>query len=265
MSTAPTLVVGAGPSGLGCALALAEQGPVEVFDRIPVPGGEQGWTSQPVKDLVRQVVRAGVRLTLGVSACAWENHKLLVAAPGDIRWKPGSHLFFAGGLRPATAADTGVTGDRPAGVLPATVASHLLEAGVPLWRRPVLVGSGPWVEHIDARVTASGGTTTKVAATFGPRGTADTRWGGIEVIGRTRVTAVRVPSEHGHREIPCDAVILGADPRPVRNVEGALADDSTGVTFVQPVTGHSVRERSEAARDITLRWLNENLRKGRSA
>ena len=41
--TAPLLVIGAGPTGLGCATELATARPVELIDRIPVPGGEAGW------------------------------------------------------------------------------------------------------------------------------------------------------------------------------------------------------------------------------
>jgi len=43
--TAPCLVVGAGPTGLGCTVELATARPVELIDRIPVPGGEAGWSA----------------------------------------------------------------------------------------------------------------------------------------------------------------------------------------------------------------------------
>ena len=127
--TAPYLVVGAGPSGLGCAATLARSHPVELVDRIPVAGGEAGWRSAEIRELRAEAESAGVRLLLGRAALRWQPGRLLVAGPGRIEWIPGSELFFAGGLRPGTAAELGITGDRPAGVLPATVALHLLDSG----------------------------------------------------------------------------------------------------------------------------------------
>jgi len=50
--TAPYLVVGAGPTGLGCAAELATAHPVELIDRIPVPGGEAGWSTPEITALV---------------------------------------------------------------------------------------------------------------------------------------------------------------------------------------------------------------------
>lgn len=258
MTRRPLLVVGAGPSGLGCAAALAAQQPVELIDRIPVAGGEWGWQTPDVENLVRSAKNAGVRFRLGSSACRWDAGQLLLAAPGHIRWVTGAHLFFAGGIRPATAAELWMLGDRPAGILPATVAVHLLEAGVPLWRRPVVVGPGPWATRVTALISALGGrvTTIDLPAVGLP---SSSRLGcGIRVIGRSRVQAIFVPSPDGPREIACDAVILAAHPRPVRNLDGALADDAAGVTYAQPLTGHNVTERSKAGREIAQEWLRLN-------
>ena len=144
--TAPFLVVGAGPTGLGCAAELATIHPVELIDRIPVPGGEAGWSAPEVTALVRDACRAGVRFRLGNTAVRWEAGRLLMAGPGRIGWLPGERLFYAGGLRPATAADLFITGDRPAGVLPATVARHLLIAQNRLWDRLAIIGDGPWAQ-----------------------------------------------------------------------------------------------------------------------
>src|SRR5262249_52933543 len=131
--TAPYLVIGAGPTGLGCAAELVKVHPVELIDRIPVPGGEAGWSTPELTARVADARRRGVRFRLGTTAVRWEPGRLLVAGPGKIEWLPGERLFYAGGLRPATAADLFITGDRPAGVLPATVAHHLLAAQNRLW------------------------------------------------------------------------------------------------------------------------------------
>ena len=50
--------------------------------------------------------------------------------------------------------------------------------------------------------------------------------------------------------LPCDAVLLAADPRPVRNVEGAITDDAEGVTYVQDVPVRSFAETVRAAAEL---------------
>jgi NADPH-dependent 2,4-dienoyl-CoA reductase/sulfur reductase-like enzyme len=253
----PFLIVGAGPSGLGAAAVLAEHGPVEVVDRIPVAGGSHGWSATAIRDLVRTCERAGVRFRLGASACSWDKSgQLLVAAPGQIATLQARYLFFAGGLRPATTADLEIVGDRPAGVLPATVAEHLLETRVALWRRPVIIGSGPWASHLVQAVRAYGAEPVQLPEP-GARATAggSSASASIRVVGQDRVTALDVSRDGDHRTIPCDAVILAADPRPVRNVEGALAEPSEGVTFIQPCSGTTPQQRSTTGRDLALQWL----------
>ena len=47
-------------------------------------------------------------------------------------------------------------GDRPAGVVPATVAEHLLDTGVALWRTVVIVGDGPWAPRVAERARRLG-------------------------------------------------------------------------------------------------------------
>lgn len=132
--TGRVAVVGAGPSGLGCALALADSMPVTLIDRIPVVGGETGWRDPMMTDLARQALDRGVDMALGSAALRWDGERLLLAEPGRIGWLSASTLFYAGGLRPGTSCDLGITGDRPAGVVPATVALHLLETRVQLWQ-----------------------------------------------------------------------------------------------------------------------------------
>jgi thioredoxin reductase len=256
--TAPYLVVGAGPAGLGCAAELATVHPIELIDRIPVPGGEAGWSTPEVAALAADARRAGVRFRLGNTAVRWEPGRLLMAGPGRIEWLPGERLFYAGGVRPATAADLSITGDRPAGVLPATVAHHLLTAQNQLWDRLAVIGDGPWARTV-ATLARTGGTTV-IAITRGRRAPdwadeATTHAAQIAIVGRARVRAVQVCTGRRHADIACDGVVLAASPQPNRNVAGAVRDDSAGVAFVQPVDALSITDRSETGRRAARGWI----------
>jgi hypothetical protein len=259
--TAPSLVVGAGPAGLGCAAELATVHPVELIDRIPVPGGEAGWSAPEITALAADARRRGARFRLGNTAVRWEPGRLLVAGPGRIEWIPGERLFYAGGLRPATAADLLITGDRPAGVLPATVAHHLLAAHNRLWDRLAVIGDGPWAGSVAGHARAGGSTIVAITRGCDAPAWADevtTEAAQIVIVGRDRVRAVRVCAGQRWAEIPCDGVVLAASPRPNRNVAGALRDDSPGVTFVQPVGAASVAERGEIGRRTARGWIAAN-------
>jgi hypothetical protein len=259
--TAPYLVVGAGPTGLGCAAELATFHPVELIDRIPVPGGEAGWSNPEITALVEAARSSGVRFRLGNTAVRWEPGRLLVAGPGRIEWLPGQHLFYAGGLRPATAADLFITGDRPAGVLPATVAEHLLTAQNRLWHRLAVIGDGPWASAVAAHARAGHSAIVGITPGFDAPEWADeaiTQATQIVIVGRDRVRAVRVCAKHQWTEVTCDGVVLAASPRPNRNVTGALDEASPGVAFVQPVDATSVTERSGIGRSTARRWITAN-------
>ena len=145
---APFLVVGAGPSGLGCAWELARHGDVVVFDRIPVTGGSAGWSGPTMRRLTDLVTSRGVRLQLGQTAMRFDGATLTVATPTGFQHIDGRQLIVAGGLRPATAANLCIEGDRPAGVHAATVAEHLLRTGVRLWHTVVILGDGPWSQPV---------------------------------------------------------------------------------------------------------------------
>jgi len=259
--TAPYLVVGAGPSGLGCAAELATVRPVELIDRIPVPGGEAGWSTSEITALAEAARRSGVRFRLGNTAVRWEPGRLLVAGPGRIEWLPGQQLFYAGGLRPATAADLLITGDRPSCVLPATVAHHLLTAQNRLWRRVAVIGNGLWARTVAAHARAGRSAVVSITPGCDAPEWADeviTEATQMVIIGRDRVRAVRVCAKLQWTEVVCDGVVLAASPRPNRNVTGALGEDSPGVAFVQPVNATSVTERSEIGRSAVRRWITAN-------
>ena len=78
---APFLVVGAGPSGLGCAWELARHGDVVVFDRIPVTGGSAGWSGPTMRRLTDLVTSRGVRLQLGQTAMRFDGATLTSPPP----------------------------------------------------------------------------------------------------------------------------------------------------------------------------------------
>jgi len=253
--TAPVAVVGAGPSGLGCAAVLAAALPVVLIDRIPIPGGTVGWDNREIRGYVTQVRRLGTRMRLGETALRWDAGRLLLAGPGGAEWLHTVGLFVACGLRPATLADWRVTGDRPAGVVPATVAEHLLQAGVRLWATVVVVGDGPWAAPVARSARRLG---TRIIAVSDHADWADERhprpkqW---SITGRDRVAGIRLEGEAGVTEVPCDGVVLAGDPAPARNIDGAVLPGAAGVTFVQPLTPPDPAGRFRAAQDAARRWL----------
>ena len=255
MST--SVVVGAGPSGLTTANFLAEHGRVLVVDRLPVVGGESGWRSPDVRRLVDVAQERGVSFRLGVTALRWEPGRLLVAGPGACEWLETDQLFYAGGIRPGTATDLGLVGDRPGGVLPATVADHLLETGVPMWRRPVIIGRGRWRDRLIQHLSKYGTCAREVLMDdekTSSCGSATMCTGPIEVRGGDRVTSIVVTTGSEHVVIRCDAVLLAGRPQPNRNVEGAVLDSSPGVSFVQPRKGITATDREAEALKICQTW-----------
>jgi hypothetical protein len=256
--TPPFLVVGAGASGLGFATEIARQAPVVLLDRIPVTGGTAGWADARVRQFTAAAIRRRVQLRLGESALRWENGLLLVAAPRRFERIAGQHLIFAGGLRPATAANLHITGDRPAGILAGTVAEHLLATGVKLWDNAVVLGDGPWARIVAERARALG---TRIVAVADRSNWGDERFDRpdrLTVIGRDRVTHLRLHTSQSFIDVPCDAVVLAADPKPNRNVDGALVEGTPAVTFHQPVLPHAAAERYEFAVQEARKWLEVN-------
>jgi NADPH-dependent 2,4-dienoyl-CoA reductase/sulfur reductase-like enzyme len=247
------VVVGAGPSGLAAALHFSGHAGVTVVDRIPVAGGESGWQSRDVQRMVDDCRQRGVELRLGATAMRWDSGRLLVGEPGRVSTMRADRLVYAGGLRPGTALDLGITGERPAGVLPATVAEHLLTTGVALWRRPVIVGRGRWATRLLPHLRHHGADVTLVTLDDDQPivgvSTVEAR-GEIVVSGRDRVTGIAVPTREGVVEIGCDAVILAGRPQPNRNVDGAVLEAAADVLYVQSTTGEQPVERAAAATRI---------------
>ena len=252
---APFLVVGAGPSGLGCAWELAPHGDVVVFDRIPVTGGSAGWSNPTVRHLTDRVTSRGARLRLGETAMRFDGTTLTVATPSGFHQIDGGPLVFAGGLRPATAANLCIDGDRPAGVHAATVAEHLLRSRVRLWDTVVILGDGPWSHPVATMCRRLG---TRVIAIADRAVWADQRIDPaprLSVVGRERITAVRLRRTTGDITVGCDALVLAADPRPNRNVTGALTEGDDNVVFHQPARPVGPEDRFQAGAHAMRTWL----------
>jgi hypothetical protein len=170
-----------------------------------------------------------------------------------------THLVFAGGCRPATAAELTLAGPRLAGVLPAPVAIHLAEAKVTLGRRVVIIGTGDWaraardaIAHQRSRVTLITGQAGQQVSF--PHDALISGWTPVAVAGNGRVSTLTLQRAGQRHVLGCDAVILACSPRPLRNVDGAIGEPASAVTFIQPAADEgswqqvAADSRSAAAR-----------------
>lgn len=244
------MVVGAGIAGLAAAAELGDGFDVTVVDRLPAVGGGWGYEHPMVRGLDAACRDAGVTLRLGTTALRWADGRVLLAAPGSIGWAPVDRLVIAGGCRPATAAELRLAGARLAGVVSATVAVHFLDAGVRLGRSPVILGESDFAAEVASRlrrtrtpvrvVGAEAAATPAYADEWWPG------WRGARVRGVGRVRELEL--ERGERTtwLACDAVVLADAVRPLRNVDGALAETDLA-TFVQLAAPHVTIDELVAA------------------
>lgn len=238
MSEPIVAIVGAGITGLACACAVAPHAQAEVVDRIPVIGGVLGWEHPASRAVAADATAAGVRLHLGETAIRWDGSTLMAIGPDGVRRIEASALVIAAGSRPLGRAELGLTGPRPAGILPATVACHLSETGLLIGRRPAVIGGGDWAARTLERLLHAGADTVEVIAPDGvlrplpesPQITARANTRPVAVEGVHRVSAVRID---GGERIACDAVVLAHRLAPLRNVDGAVWDGPRTV-FAQP-------------------------------
>lgn len=235
------VIVGAGIAGLAVAAELAADGAITLIDRLPVVGGECGFEHPVVRSLEAACRNGGASFLLGTTALRWSSGRLLVAAPGSIRWLEADRLLFAGGCRPGTAAELRLAGSRLAGVVSATVAIHLLDAGVRLGRNPILLGETDFAAEVASRLRRTGTRVRVIASEAASTpGYADEwwpGWRGSRARGAGRVRELEIARGDRQEWLACDAVILADGVRPLRNVDGALADPDP-VTFIQLAAPH---------------------------
>jgi NADPH-dependent 2,4-dienoyl-CoA reductase/sulfur reductase-like enzyme len=258
MSKRDLVVVGAGISGLTLAAELAGHAAVTLVDRLPAVGGVLGYEHPLVRELHDVVRRWFADELLGTTALRWNDNRLLVAGPRGIEWIAAGCLAFCGGSRPSTTAELGIGGDRPAGVYSATVAIHLMEAGVKLGNTVLVVGASDWatraVDHLekqDARIV-------RVLADGEDGSFRHERWHGwrvVEVRGAARLSHAILARDGLRQRVSCDALILGSQLKALRNVDGAIFG-GRNVTYVQPVSDKTNATAVEAhARAAAARLL----------
>lgn len=239
-------------AGLSCAAALGGRADVRLIERLPVPGGES-WEEPHVAARVEAAAAAGVRFDAGTQVLRFRAGRLLALGEHTATATVAA-LVIATGHRPLTRAELGIAGPRCAGVLPGTVAAHLVHHGVRLGRVAV-VGDATALTLVDALVAAGHERVELVL----PDGAATRLRGAPAVVphegfrpvglgGSTRVEWLSVTAAPGAepRRLACDSVILAYGRVPYRNVEGAIFD-APGVLFAQAAGGIPDGDASEAA------------------
>jgi pyruvate/2-oxoglutarate dehydrogenase complex dihydrolipoamide dehydrogenase (E3) component len=254
------VIAGAGQRGLICAAKLASAGlDVVVVERLPHPGGQE--PERVTARLASTARRAGARFALGTLAVQYDGSVVDVLGVDGAASLPCGALVVATGSRPATRAELGITGDRCAGVLPGSAALHLTQAGVLLGHRPLIAGSGAFAAHCAEVQLAAGASevtmtlpahaASEVTVPTGVRVFAGYRVASVHGAARVEVAVLRrengaagggvkagpetlSPGADGEpQRITADALILAAGIRPMRNIEGAIADRAS-VFFCQP-------------------------------
>ncbi|GAA0443339.1 hypothetical protein Acor_28070 [Acrocarpospora corrugata] len=225
-------VAGSGLAGLSCAIGLGRDANVVVYERLPVIGGEH-WDDPAHRDLRLRAERLGVGFAPGTQVVRWEGDRLL--AVGQSGGVPAAGvLVVATGHRPRTRAELGVNGARTGGVLPATVALHLLERRVRLGHDVVILGGGHWARDVAAGVIKAG-TCTVIGSSLTefPRSAQILPEAQvIRTIGTPRIRFVELSDGHRTWTLACDSLVLADGHIPYRNIDGAVLD-RPDVVFAQ--------------------------------
>jgi thioredoxin reductase len=231
------VIAGSGVSGLACAARLASRVECILVERLPVAGGEH-WDEPDMRRLVRAALQAGAHVAAGTQAVRWDGHEVLLLG-AENRLQRAHALVVATGHRPMTLGELGVAGERCGGIVPATVAQHLIDNGVRLGEQPVVVGGDARAAWIIEQLAAQDAEVHAVMPTRqerDPRLRAERQYPGawpIAVKGRLRVSSTRLRWPDGRElQLACDSLILAHGRLPYRNIDGAILD-APGVVFAQ--------------------------------
>jgi sarcosine oxidase subunit alpha len=204
---ADALVVGAGPSGMAAACALARRGRrVEVVDDDLQGGGSLGGLTgaarrpwEPIVSAFRDAVSRGdVQLRPGSPAAGVYGDDVLVASADGVEVVTARTLVLATGAHDGAVPFEG--NDLP-GIVSARAAGRLLSHGVRLGAREVVVvlpGAGPFgaayaAGRPDARVVEGRP---------------------VRAAGTTRIRRVTVATEGGELDLACDGLVVDAPGAP---------------------------------------------------
>jgi thioredoxin reductase len=156
------IVVGGGPAGLACALELRRRGiEVMVLERERRAGGiprhceHQGFGLRDLHRLhsgpryaerYRELARAvGAQLLEEATVTGWsEDGRAEVTSPSGRETLHGDAVVLATGCRERPRAARWVPGSRPEGVLTTGLLQQLVQRGLPVGKRAVVVGA----EHV---------------------------------------------------------------------------------------------------------------------
>lgn len=261
-------IVGSGEAGLACSIALHARADIVMVERLPVLGGEHWRALSAVVEDARRAI--GV-----VRACAlairWNGRQLLSVGPTGAYTDRLDALVIATGHRPYTRTELGLEGSRCAGVLPATVALHLLQHRVVIGRRPVVIGTTRWARLVAHELVVRGIEPRVLAPADSPKPAYEqianagiTLCGGarpIAVAGESRVTGIRYVNDNGgDARLACDAIVLAHGSVPMRNVDGAIFAGAR-IVYAQHETNSedewNARRIGQQAADAALRSISE--------
>lgn len=264
------VIAGSGVSGLACAATLAGRAECLVVERLPVVGGEE-WANSHIKELAHRATAGGAQIITGTQAIRWDGARVTLVGQQS-RVQTAHVLVIATGHRPQTRDELRVGGNRCGGIIPGTVAMHLMDRGVTVGHRPLIVGEGSLALSLTRRLLKRGDEVHLVLPSnetplhddddiFSTAAGIHRYLGAVPIraTGENRVSSVRVRWTDGRKlDVACDALILAHGRIPYRNIDGAIFD-APGVLFAQSgeetpaMSERYGRDAAEAALELVRR------------